>query len=309
MLTIKSAKRPAPRKVSMTRRQFATLSIKDSARSRRPTHTGLLASVALGTLLLTSAGCATLTRGRMQTVVVSSEPSGAVVSVDGVDRGTTPAVVSLRRKEPHTLEVGANGYVRETQRLLPHADYALVAVNLFLFHPAVAAIGVGVDLLTGAHNTLSPKAVSFRMVVSDTAAAGRGDATFVPWLPVPIGSRIRVSTTGSPSTTAIGTLLAISGDTLVLDSTVAAGSRRIPRQSVGTIDLSLGPNPVSGFARGAWRGALIGLGAGAAVGAITGGGAAGAYFIGLIYGVPAGAIVGAIAGASVPKNDKWVRVR
>lgn len=257
-------------------------------------------------VFLVMPGCATAIRGGSQVVVISSEPSGAVLSIDGVEKDTTPAVVSLERKSPHTIAVAIDGYAPERRVVLPDADYKLVALNLLLFHPAVAIAGTGIDLVTGAHHTLSPPVINLRLAITDSVAVARRRSD-VPWQPVPIGSRIRVST-GEPSTPAVvGTLVAVSGDSLVLGSAASPVSRRIPRHSIGAIELGVRPDRHSGPLRWMWQGALAGIAAGVAVGAITHG-AEGAYYLGFIYGAPIGLVVGAVAGAIVPPTERWLRI-
>lgn len=244
--------------------------------------------------------------GSSQKVLISSAPNGAVVTVDGVELGTTPAVASLKRKVPHTLGVAVDGYAPEMRVVSPSAGYSLVALNLLLFHPAVVALGVSVDLMSGAHRRFTPQSTSFRLATRDTAALGGRARIDVAWPPVPIGSRIRVSRADPSAPAAVGTLLAFSGDTLLLESAVPGAFHRIPRGSVGSIDLSVGPNRLRGLSRWAGRGALGGLAAGALVGAIRYGGE-GAYWFGVL-GATTGFVLGSVAGAVVPQPDMWLRI-
>ena len=56
--------------------------------------------VALVALLI---GCATIMRGTSQSIAVNSNPSGAKVIVMGMEKGTTPAVVKVSRKETNLI--------------------------------------------------------------------------------------------------------------------------------------------------------------------------------------------------------------
>jgi hypothetical protein len=60
-------------------------------------------------LLMISSGCATVLRGDQQKVAFKTDPSPATVTVDGRTY-TSPAEVTLKRKEPHTVTVSAPGY-------------------------------------------------------------------------------------------------------------------------------------------------------------------------------------------------------
>jgi len=71
-------------------------------RQRRLTLAAVIGIVFLGT------GCATL-RGDKQKMTISSDPSGARLTVDG-KAFTTPAEVVLKRKETHRVMVEKEGY-------------------------------------------------------------------------------------------------------------------------------------------------------------------------------------------------------
>jgi len=262
------------------------------------------AGAILITVLLATTGCATALNGRTQKVVISSEPSGAAVAIDGIERGTTPMVVALDRNQAHSMVVAAAGYAPDSSIASRRANYLLAAANLLLFHPAVAAAGLGVDILTGAHHRLEPQVSSFRLQIIDSTAARRSSAK--PWQPVPIGSRIRLSQSSAPVIT--GNLLAVSGDSLLIAAEARGVNHRIVRGSIQTIELSLGPDRVGGLSRWLGQGALAGLLAGAAVGAIAHNWEI-AYYWGTLFGLPGGMILGSISGAYLFPRDKWVTVR
>ncbi len=68
----------------------------------------LLAVVALTSFLL--GGCATLSRGSDEDIMMNSNPSGAAIYVDGNIRGMTPDTLRLARRKTHSIEVRKEGY-------------------------------------------------------------------------------------------------------------------------------------------------------------------------------------------------------
>src|SRR6266566_2573403 len=54
--------------------------------------------------------CASIIHGAHQDVGVSSNPTGAQVSVDGQIKGTTPVVANLTRKDNHIVRSELAGY-------------------------------------------------------------------------------------------------------------------------------------------------------------------------------------------------------
>jgi PEGA domain. len=72
-----------------------------------------------GFVTVVFSGCAFLTQGQKQTVVVRSTPSGAKASINGTVVGTTPFKVKLARDEVFRVDVEKNGFVSESAVLLP----------------------------------------------------------------------------------------------------------------------------------------------------------------------------------------------
>lgn len=65
-------------------------------------------SLFLSIMLL--AGCGTIMQGTTQEIGISSTPSQAIVKVNGQQMGTTPAVLDLKRKRTHFIQIKLDGY-------------------------------------------------------------------------------------------------------------------------------------------------------------------------------------------------------
>ena len=106
-------------------------------------------------VIITLAGCATLTTGPTQKVPVTSNPSGATARVDaGVMTGTTPAEFLLERKSEHVIEISKRGY-RTAKIMLKRTMCGSTVGNLLLG----GIIGVAVDAGTGSIYKLVPEKV------------------------------------------------------------------------------------------------------------------------------------------------------
>lgn len=76
----------------------------------RREKTGLALLVALSGFWLAS-GCATMTRGSLQWIPVTSTPARAMVSVNGVPKGATPLGIGLdRTKKSQVIRIESPGY-------------------------------------------------------------------------------------------------------------------------------------------------------------------------------------------------------
>jgi len=110
----------------------------------------LLAAVAtLGT------GCATITRGTTQALTITSQPSGAIVSMSNGERCETPCTQKFKRKFPIALEICKAGYKTvntDIQSQIAGAGAAGMAGNVIFG----GLIGVGVDVATGSTKELKP---------------------------------------------------------------------------------------------------------------------------------------------------------
>ncbi len=94
--------------------------------------------------LLVFTGCASIFTGTTQTVQVNSMPSGANVSVGGLDRGKTPLPVVLKKgSSGQCVTLKLPGYQENTFQ--PQTAFNPVAIlNLW------GILGWGIDAATGA---------------------------------------------------------------------------------------------------------------------------------------------------------------
>ena len=102
-------------------------------------------------------GCSTIFTGTKSKVQINSEPSGARVQVDGVDRGVTPTPVTLKRgASGQTVTLLHSGY--EPKSFQPETTFSTVSVlNLF------SLLGWGIDAASGALWTYEPKFYSIQL--------------------------------------------------------------------------------------------------------------------------------------------------
>lgn len=100
-------------------------------------------------------GCATIMQGTTQPMAVSSNPSGATIHVNGVDRARTPAVIDLTRKENHIISLRMDGY-RPYEVAVSRSVSGWVVGNIVFG----GLIGLAVDAISGGLYKLSPESVT-----------------------------------------------------------------------------------------------------------------------------------------------------
>lgn len=108
-------------------------------------------------------GCATVTRGTKDTLVVQSEPAGADVRLSSGQTGKTPATFKLSRKESLVVTITKAGYEPAKVEVVPEvakAGAAGMAGNALIG----GLIGAGVDAASGAMNDLQPNPVMVKLV-------------------------------------------------------------------------------------------------------------------------------------------------
>ena len=105
--------------------------------------------------LLLCSGCASIITGKYQTVIVTSEPSGAYVKSNSGQAGWTPCSLTFKRNKNATLTAEYEGLV--DKRVLRHGLQGWFWGNII----AGGIVGGVIDLSTGACDKLSEDDVHF----------------------------------------------------------------------------------------------------------------------------------------------------
>jgi hypothetical protein len=117
--------------------------------------TGLVLFVAATSLVQ---GCATITRGTTEVLVIETTPSGADVSLSNGLRCFTPCALEVKRKSNLVVDITKSGFDPVRLNVLSEvagAGAAGMAGNVILG----GVIGAGVDAATGATKRLVPNPV------------------------------------------------------------------------------------------------------------------------------------------------------
>jgi hypothetical protein len=122
-------------------------------------------------LLLTifSTACATLMHGDQQLIGFSTNPSGGIVYVNGVDQGRAPFMMHLARNNEYDIRIELPGYLPYKTKIIRRVD-ALIIGNLLLGGP----IGLAVDIATGSMYKLTPDQVSAELIKSSSGIHDEG---------------------------------------------------------------------------------------------------------------------------------------
>ena len=131
--------------------------------------------------LLLVGGCATVTRGPNDTLVVESVPSGAEVRLSTGQSGRTPTSFKIPRRTSFTVNIQKDGYEPASVNVNPQvagAGVVGVAGNVLIG----GLIGVGVDAATGAMNDLQPNPVRVTLVAIRKPHTTASEQDFEPRL-------------------------------------------------------------------------------------------------------------------------------
>lgn len=94
--------------------------------------------------LFSLSGCATIFSGTTQIVRIESSPPGALVEINGVSHGTTPATVPMKKNlSQPSVVLTKEGY--QSKVFSPTSTFDVVGILNILFWP-----GFAIDAVTGA---------------------------------------------------------------------------------------------------------------------------------------------------------------
>ncbi len=113
---------------------------------------------------LGATGCRTMSRGRTQTIAVTSTPPGAKIAVEpgSLNREIkTPGAIVLSRKQTQIVYLKKDGY-EEASVILESSSSGLWR-NVIWIHPVGWIIGVIIDLSTGSAYALEPDSIEMTL--------------------------------------------------------------------------------------------------------------------------------------------------
>jgi len=114
-------------------------------------------------VLVITSGCATITRGTTQALVIESEPPGADVELSNGLRGKTPTSFKVKRNENLVVTIKKEGYETVTANVTSQvagAGAAGMAGNVILG----GLIGAAVDAGSGAMKELKPNPLKVNLL-------------------------------------------------------------------------------------------------------------------------------------------------
>ena len=120
-------------------------------------HRILAVALTVGTLALT--GCATITRGTTEVLVVNTDPPGAQVHISDGHDCMSPCSVELKRKHDYHVKIAKAGYEpieTDVMSQIVGAGAAGMAGNVLIG----GLIGIGVDAYSGATKGLKPNPIT-----------------------------------------------------------------------------------------------------------------------------------------------------
>lgn len=116
---------------------------------------GFLCALAM---IVLPTGCATITRGTSEVLIVETTPAGAEVEMSNGMRCKSPCSLEMKRKNNVVVDISKDGYEPVRVNVLSQiagAGAAGMAGNVILG----GVIGAGVDVATGATKQLKPNPV------------------------------------------------------------------------------------------------------------------------------------------------------
>ena len=120
------------------------------------------------------AGCATIMQGTTQAVGISSNPTGATVTVDNIQNGKTPVVANLKRKDNHIVKIEMAGY-QPFEATLTRQTSGWVWGNIVFG----GLIGLAVDAISGGMYKLTPEQIQAELKSGNISWVPNNDTLFV----------------------------------------------------------------------------------------------------------------------------------
>jgi hypothetical protein len=135
----------------------------------RVASAGTICLLALGV-----ASCASIIHGTHQDVGISSNPTGAAVSIDNVATGHTPVIAKLARKSNHIVRMELPGY-QPVEATLTCGVSGWVWGNIAFG----GLVGLAVDAISGGMYKLTPDQVSASLSNVHASASQSADGVYL----------------------------------------------------------------------------------------------------------------------------------
>lgn len=103
--------------------------------------------------LVTFTNCSTILNGTKQNITINTNISGASVYINGIERGKTPFIGSIKRDDETTLMIKKDGYIPQTIALNTELETAFWGNFLFIYGSASSST---TDYVNGAAHEYSP---------------------------------------------------------------------------------------------------------------------------------------------------------
>ena len=117
--------------------------------------------------------CASIFKGSSADIRVNSNPAGADIFINGIDRGQTPQTLSLKRNQDYVLTFKKDGYEDLNFEVSKKFDVGTAVIgNIFSW----GIIGIIVDVGTGAAYSLTPADVEANLASMQQAGIIKADA-------------------------------------------------------------------------------------------------------------------------------------
>ncbi|MFD0917874.1 translation initiation factor 2 [Pseudahrensia aquimaris] len=147
----------------------------------------IIRTISLCLLAGSTVGCATVTRGTTEDVVINYQPSDANVSTDiGYACKASPCVLNIERKKAFTVTASKPGYETKSVYVgtkVAGQGAAGLAGNILIG----GVVGAGVDVATGAARDHTPNPVNIQLVPKGSqrsTPAAKPNSPSAPSVPV-----------------------------------------------------------------------------------------------------------------------------
>jgi hypothetical protein len=143
-------------------------------------------------LLLFTQACGTIIHGTTQQVGISSNPSNAIVTINGQNHGNTPMIIDLKRKDSHMVKIELEGYQ-------PYETNLIRSTSGWVWGNIVfgGLIGLVVDATSGGMYKLTPEQIYAELSTTQAGTIFKEDGIYIAVVFEADPSWVKVGSLGS----------------------------------------------------------------------------------------------------------------